>query len=38
MSKLDDELTGDQWFDAAQYLTATFTSTRVTPTARRFRH
>jgi len=32
VSKLDDELKGNQWFDAAQYANATFTSTKVTAT------
>ena len=31
-AKLDDELKGSAWFDAAAHPTATFTSTRVTPT------
>lgn len=31
VSKLTEELKGDQWFNAAQYPTATFTSTKVTP-------
>lgn len=30
-SKLDDELKGDQWFDAAKFPTATFTSKKITP-------
>lgn len=30
-AKLDDELKGDQWFDAARFPTATFASTKVTP-------
>ena len=30
VSKLDGELKGDQWFDAAKYPTATFVSSRVT--------
>lgn len=30
-AKLDGELKGAQWFDAARYPTATFTSTSVTP-------
>lgn len=34
VSKLDDELKGDQWFDAAQYPTATFSSIKVTPTGK----
>ncbi len=34
VSKLDEELKGDQWFDSAQFPTATFTSTRVTPTGK----
>jgi polyisoprenoid-binding protein YceI len=34
VSKLDEELKSDQWFDAAQYPTATFTSTQVTPTGK----
>ena len=34
VAKLDGELKGDQWFDAAKFPTATFTSTRVTPTGR----
>jgi polyisoprenoid-binding protein YceI len=29
VAKLDEELKGDQWFDAAKFPTATFTSTRV---------
>lgn len=32
VGKLDDELKGEQWFDAARFPTATFTSTKVTPT------
>ena len=32
VSRLDDELKGPQWFDAAQYANATFTSTKVTAT------
>jgi len=31
-SKLDDELKGAQWFDAAKFPTATFTSKKITPT------
>jgi polyisoprenoid-binding protein YceI len=34
-SVLDQELKGDQWFDAAKFPTATFTSTKVTPTGER---
>jgi polyisoprenoid-binding protein YceI len=30
---LTDELKGDKWFDAAKYPSATFTSTKVVPTA-----
>ena len=30
-AKLDGELKGDQWFDAARFPTATFASTKVTP-------
>ncbi len=33
-AKLDGELKGAEWFDAARYPTATFTSTSVTPTAK----
>ncbi len=32
--KLDGELKGDQWFDAAKYPTITFVSTQITPTGR----
>ncbi|MGI4977963.1 MAG: YceI family protein [Janthinobacterium lividum] len=32
--KLDGELKGDQWFDAAKYPTITFTSTQIVPTGR----
>ena len=32
--KLDGELKGAEWFDAARYPTATFVSTRVTPTGK----
>ncbi len=31
VAKLDGELKGDQWFDAAKFPTATFISTKVTP-------
>ncbi|RSU45930.1 YceI family protein [Sphingobium yanoikuyae] len=31
VSKLDEELKGDQWFDAGQFPNATFSSTKVTP-------
>jgi polyisoprenoid-binding protein YceI len=31
---LDDELRGDKWFDVAHFPTATFTSTKVTPTGK----
>jgi polyisoprenoid-binding protein YceI len=31
---LDDQLKKDQWFDAAKYPNATFTSTKVTPTGK----
>ena len=31
-AKLDDELKGPEWFDAARYPAATFASTRITPT------
>ena len=34
VSKLDDELKGQQWFDVAQFPSATFTSTRITQTGR----
>lgn len=34
VAKLDEELKGNQWFDAAQFPTATFTSTKVTPTGK----
>lgn len=30
-TQLDGELKGDQWFDAAKYATATFTSTKIVP-------
>ncbi len=30
-AKLDSELKGDQWFDAAKYPTATFVSTKIVP-------
>ncbi len=33
-AKLDGELKGPEWFDAARYPAATFTSTRVIPTGR----
>jgi polyisoprenoid-binding protein YceI len=33
VSKLTDELKGDQWFDTAKFPKATFVSTRVVPTA-----
>lgn len=33
-AKLDGELKGPDWFDASRYPAATFTSTRVTPTAK----
>ena len=32
--QLDGELKGDKWFDAAQFPTATFTSTRITKTGK----
>jgi polyisoprenoid-binding protein YceI len=32
-SKLTDELKGDQWFNTAQFPTATFVSTRISPAA-----
>ncbi len=32
--KLNEELKGGQWFDAAQFPTATFTSTSITPTGK----
>lgn len=34
-SVLDQELKSDQWFDAAKFPTATFTSTTITPTGER---
>ncbi|HEY2754243.1 MAG TPA: YceI family protein [Pseudolabrys sp.] len=34
-SVLDQELKGEQWLDAAKFPTATFTSTKVTPTGER---
>jgi polyisoprenoid-binding protein YceI len=34
-SVLDQELKGEQWFDAAKFPSATFTSTKVTPTGDR---
>jgi polyisoprenoid-binding protein YceI len=34
VSVLDDQLKGDQWFDTAKFTTATFTSTKVTPTGK----
>jgi polyisoprenoid-binding protein YceI len=34
-TKLDQELKSAQWFDAAKFPTATFTSTKVTPTGER---
>ncbi|MBE7210408.1 MAG: YceI family protein [Gluconacetobacter diazotrophicus] len=33
-TKLDDELKGAEWFDAARYPNATFTSTKVVPNGR----
>ena len=32
--KLTEELKGDQWFDAAKFPTATFTSTSITPSGK----
>jgi polyisoprenoid-binding protein YceI len=34
VSVLDDQLKGDQWFDAAKFPTATFVSTKITKTGR----
>ena len=34
VAKLDDELKGDKWFDAAKFPNATFVSTSVTPTGK----
>jgi polyisoprenoid-binding protein YceI len=34
VAKLTDELKGDKWFDTAKFPTATFSSTKVVPTAK----